>query len=62
MVRAGAPWRLPPTNFPPWPVVYQWTHRWLDAGCFKALVHDLRPLLRLAQGRQGRPSAVIQRV
>jgi transposase len=21
-VRAGAPWRLLPTNFPPWPAVY----------------------------------------
>jgi transposase len=22
IVRAGAPWRLLPTNFPPWPIVY----------------------------------------
>jgi transposase len=28
MVRAGAPWRLLPTNFPPWPAVYQQTQRW----------------------------------
>jgi transposase len=59
MVRAGAPWRLLPTNFPPWPTVYQQTRRWLDAGCFEALVHDLRVLLRLAQGRPGQPSAAI---
>ncbi len=52
MVRGGAPWRLLPTNFPPWPVVYQQTHRRLDAGCFEAqVVHDLRLLLRLARGR-----------
>jgi transposase len=42
IVRAGAPWRLLPTNFPPWPTVYQQTRRWLAAGCFEALVHDLR--------------------
>jgi transposase len=59
MVRAGAPWRLLPTNFPPWPIVYQQARRWMDAGCFEALVHDLRLLLRLLAGRKGQPSAVI---
>lgn len=59
MVRAGAPWRLLPTNFPPWPIVYQQMRRWMEAGCFEALVHDLRLLLRLLAGRQGQPSAVI---
>ena len=59
IVRAGAPWRLLPTNFPPWPTVYQQTRRWLEAGCFEALVHDLRLLLREAQGRAGQPSAAI---
>jgi transposase len=59
IVRAGAPWRLLPTNFPPWPVVYQQTRRWLDAGCFEALVHDLRVLLRLEAGRTGQPSTAI---
>src|SRR5258708_5192222 len=59
IVRAGAPWRLLPTNFPPWPTVYQQARRWVEAGCFEALVHDLRLLLRLAAGRQGQPSAAI---
>src|SRR5260221_5834769 len=59
IVRAGAPWRLLPTNFPPWPAVYQQTRRWLDAGCFEALVHDLRLLLRVLQGRPPQPSAAI---
>jgi hypothetical protein len=53
IVRAGAPWRLLPPTCPPWPVVYQQTRRWLEAGGFEALVHDLRRLLRLAQGRAG---------
>jgi transposase len=59
IVRAGAPWRLLPTNFPPWPIVYQQTRRWMEACCFEALVHDLRLLLRLLAGRTGQPSAVI---
>jgi transposase len=59
IVRAGAPWRLLPTNFPPWPVVYRQTRRWIDAGCFEAVTHDLRELLRLASGRAPQPTAVV---
>jgi len=59
MARAGAPWRLIPQEFPPWEAVYQQTRRWLQAGCFEARVNDLRWVLRVAQGRQGQPSAVI---
>src|SRR5919199_1781457 len=59
IVRAGAPWRLLPTNFPPWPAVYQQTQRWLAAGCFEAIVHDLRALLWLAAGRAPEPTAVV---
>lgn len=59
IVRAGAPWRLLPNDFPPWPAVYQQTQRWLAAGCFEAIVHDLRVLLRLAQGRNPQPTAAI---
>ena len=59
LARAGAPWRLLPTNFPPWPAVYQQTQRWLKAGCFEAIVSDLRSILRAAQGRQGQPSTVV---
>jgi transposase len=59
IVRAGAPWRLLPHEFPPWHTVYDQTHRWLKAGSFEAIVHDLRELLRVAQGRNAQPSAVI---
>src|SRR6266516_5750975 len=43
----------------PWPVVYQQTQRWIAAGCFEALVHDLRAILRLAEGRAPEPTAVV---
>ncbi len=59
MARAGAPWRLISHEFPPWEAVYQQTQRWLQAGCFEAMVNDLRSVLRVAQGRQGQSSAVI---
>ncbi len=59
IVRTGAQWRMMPHDLPPWAAVYQQTQRWLKAGCFEAIVDDLRALLRLAQGRNEEPSAAI---
>jgi transposase len=59
LVRSGAPWRMIPHEFPPWEIVYQQTQRWLRAGVFEAIVHDLRLLLRTFAGRKGQPTAVI---
>lgn len=59
IVRAGAPWRLLPHDFPPWDLVYQQTRRWLKAGVFEAMVHDLRLLLRDVAGRDRQPTAAI---
>ena len=59
LVRTGSPWRYLPNDLPPWAVVYQQTQRWVAAGCFEAIVHDLRVLRRVADGRNPHPSAVI---
>jgi transposase len=59
LVRSGSPWRYLPKDFPPWEAVYQQTRRWLAAGCFEAIVHDLRALLRVAEGRRPEPTAAI---
>jgi transposase len=59
MVRAGAAWRMMPHDLPPWYTVYQQSQRWLQAGVFETIVHDLRAVLRLAQGRKAEPSAAI---
>jgi transposase len=48
-----------PHDLPPWHTVYQQTQRWLKAGVFERITHDLRRLLREAQGRPPEPSAVI---
>lgn len=58
-VRAGCPWRMVPNDLPPWNVIYQQTQRWLKAGCFAAMAHDLRAVLRMALDRKEEPSAVI---
>lgn len=59
IARAGAPWRMMPNDLPPWYIVSQQTQRWLAAGCFAAIVDDLRLLLREAKGRNRQPSAAI---
>lgn len=58
-VRAGASWRMMPHDLPPWSVVYQQTQRWIKWGCFEAIVHDLREMLRVASGKEARPTAVV---
>jgi transposase len=59
VVRTGSPWRYMPHDLPPWEAVYQQTQRWLSAGVFEAMVHDLRMLLRLSEGRASEPTAAI---
>ena len=59
LVRAGCSWRLMPHEFPPWYVIQQQTQRWIRAGAFEAMAHDLRLLLRLAAQRSDAPSAAI---
>ncbi|MGF6855357.1 transposase [Paraburkholderia sp. CI3] len=46
-------------QFPAVEMVYQQTQRWLNAGCFEAMVSDLRSVIRVAQQHQGQPSAGI---
>lgn len=55
----AAQWRYLPGDFPPWPAVYQQARRWLSAGCFEDMAHDLRERLRIAAGRHPCPTAVI---
>jgi len=59
IARTGAQWRMMPNDLPPWSAVYQQTQRWLHAGVFEALVHDLRMLLREIAERAQQPSAAI---
>jgi transposase len=59
LARSGAQWRMIPNDLPPWYTVYQQTQRWLNAGVFEDLVHDLRSLLREIAGRAPQPSAAI---
>ena len=51
----GARWRALPRDCTPWAIAYQQAMRWLGAGVFAAMVHDLRVLLRDFAGRRSIP-------
>ena len=59
VIRSGCPWRYLPGDFPPWAAVYQQTQRWIRAGVFEQVAHDLRVLLRGVSGRRAHPSAAV---
>ncbi len=59
IVRTGAQWRMMPNDLPPWYTVYQQTQRWIAAGVFETMVHDLRELLHALAGRNAQPRAVV---
>ena len=49
LVRTGSPWHA----------VYDRSRRWPAAGRFEAIAHDLRTVLRIADGRDTAPTAAI---
>lgn len=48
-----------PNELPAWAAVYQQVQRWIRAGVFESMVHDLREFLRIAVGRGPEPTAVV---
>ncbi len=59
ITRTGAQWRMMPNDLPPWYTVYHQTQRWLNAGVFNSIVHDLRMLLRELAYRPPQPRVAI---
>lgn len=59
VVRTGCQWDYLPHDFPPASAVYQQARRWLAAGVFEEVAHDLRMILRLAGGREAQPTAAV---
>ena len=59
MAKAVCPWQLLSGDFPPWQVVEQQSKRWIKAGVFEAMGHDLRMIIRLLHGRAAQPGAAV---
>ena len=59
VMRSGCPWRLLPSDFPPWRTVYRWFAAWRDAGLFERVNHALVMADREGAGRQASPTAAV---
>ena len=59
VVKTGCQWRFLPHDLPPWTAVYQQARRWLQAGVFEEITHELRMIARLLADREAQPSATI---
>ncbi len=59
VVRTGCQWRFLPHDLPPWTAVYQQARRWMQAGVFEQIAHDLRAIVRFLAERDPEPTATI---
>lgn len=59
VVKTGCQWDFLPHDFPPWTAAYQQARRWVAAGVFEAITHDLRMIVRLVAEREAQPTAAI---
>ena len=59
VMRSGCPWRLLPSDLPPWSTVYRWFAKFRDEGCFEKNNHALVMLDREWTGRQSSPTGAI---
>ncbi len=59
VMRAGCPWRLLPSDLPPWQTIYRWFARFRDDACFEKINHALVMRDRERSARQASPSGAI---
>jgi transposase len=59
VMRSGCPWRLLPSDLPPWSTVYRWFATFRDDSRFEKINHALVMLDRERIGRQASPTAAI---
>lgn len=59
VVRAGVSWRFVPNDLPPWDTIYQQTQRWMNNRVFEQMVHDLRAVVRVFEGKSALPTTAI---
>src|SRR5262245_45534451 len=59
VVKTGCQWDFLPHDVPPASAVYQQARRWVTAGVFEEVAHDLRMILRMAGEREAQPTAAV---
>jgi transposase len=59
VVKTGCQWDMLPHDLPPASAVYQQARRWVAAGVFEEITHDLRMILRMVDEREAQPTAAV---
>ncbi|ARU18358.1 IS5 family transposase [Croceicoccus marinus] len=59
VLRTGCPWRLIPSDLPPWSTLWRWFRHWRDEGLFAQISHRLVIRERERWGREPSPSAAV---
>jgi putative transposase len=59
VMRSGCPWRLLPSDLPPWGTIYRWFAAWRDDGRFERINHALVMVDRERVGRDASRTAAI---
>jgi transposase len=59
VLKGGIPWRLLPSDFPPWQTVYHVFRKWARENVWAALNDLLRPEARALEGKLPQPTAAI---
>jgi transposase len=59
VMRSGCPWRLLPSDFPPWSTIYRWFAIFRDDAFFEKINHSLVLLDRERAGREASPTGAI---
>lgn len=59
VLKGGIPWRLMPSNFPPWQTVYHVFRQWILDHTWTAVDETLGTCVRLHDGRDAAPTAAV---
>jgi len=60
VVKTRCQWRYLSHDLPPWTAVYQQAQRWVQAGVFESITHELRVIVRIIEDRE--PHGTLLRV
>lgn len=56
IVKTGCQWRMLPSNFAPWELVYYYYRKWSSLGEFDLLLNNLREKVRVKMGQKAEAS------
>src|SRR4028118_1403692 len=59
LVRSGCAWRMLPKEYPPWPTVHDYYHRWQHDGTWERSHAQVRQQVRQAVARQATPHGAV---